>query len=195
MATRAFSVKEGLMYILIGGVVLFFAVFLGVRAGFAIRSNGEGGPGELTPENLPNRTIMKIGDPFPALPIKSADATTLHIAAITDGRPTVFGVVLPGCEPCENMLTKWRANGIVNGGDGVHIVLLAASHPDELDPGPLAKFGNDYPIYFVDMGQLGSQCGISSFPSVVGVKEDATISFVANAYVQELDTAFFKKYL
>ncbi len=194
MATRAFSVKEGVMYILVGGVVLFFAVFLGIRTGFAIRGGG-GEPGELTPENLPNRTILKLGDPFPALPVKSPDANTLQISDITGGKPTVFAFVLPGCDPCKNMLTKWRANGIVNDDKGVHIVLLAASQPDELNAGPLAEFEGDYPIYFVDMEQLGEQCGISSFPSVVGVKADETIGFVANAYVYRLDTAFFKKYL
>lgn len=195
MATRAFSVKEGIMYIAVGGVVLFFAVFLGIRAGFALRGNGAGEPGELTPENLPNRTVMKLGDPFPALPVRSADATALHIVDIVDHRPTVFAVVLPGCDPCKNMLAKWRTNGTVDKDNGVHIVLLAASQPDEVNPGPLAEFANDYPIYYVDMGELEEQCGISSFPSVVGVKADDTIGFIANAYVHRLDTAFFEKYL
>lgn len=196
MGTRAFSVKEGIMYILVGGMVLFFAVFLGIRAGFAIRGNGEaGGPGELTPDNLPNRTIMKVGDPFPALQVKSPDDNILQIADITGGKPTVFAVVLPGCDPCRNMLTKWRDKGIVNDDNGVHVVLLAASRPDESSLGPLEEFEGNYPAYFADMGQLGSECGITTFPSVVGVKADGTIGFVANAYVQRLDTAFFKKYL
>jgi len=182
------------MYILVGGVVLFFAVFFGIRAGFAIRGNG-GEPGELTPENLPNRTVMKLGDPFPALPVRSFDDGALRIADITDGRPTVFAVVLPGCDPCENMLTKWRDKGIINDNDGIRVVLLAASQPGETDPGPLANFTNSFPIYYVDLGELESQCGISSFPSVVGVKADDTIGFIANAYVHRLDTDFFKKYL
>jgi hypothetical protein len=196
MATRAFSVREGIMYIVVGGAVLFFAVFLGIRAGFAIRVYGGGGePGELTPQNLPNRTVMKVGDPFPELPVRSIDDGSVRIADITDGRPTVFAVVLPGCDPCKNMLTKWRDKGIINDDTGVRVVLLAASQPGETETGPLAEFIHDYPVYFVDMGELDSQCGISSFPSVVGLKADDTIGFIANAYVHRLDTAFFEKYL
>jgi len=193
MAMRAFTVKEGLMYILVGGVVLFFAVFLGIRAGFAIR--GDGGPSELTPENLPNRSLLEVGGPFPQLQVKTADNEPIDMSAVIQNRPTVFAVVLPGCDPCKNLLQKWQTEDIVSDQSRVQIVLLAAVPPDELDLGPLTEYAADFPVYFIEFSELDSHCGISSFPSLMGVKADNTVGFVANAYVQRLDGEFFDKYL
>jgi hypothetical protein len=193
MATRAFTVKEGLMYILVGGVVLFFAIFLGIRAGFAIR--GDGAPSELTPDNLPNRSHLKVGDPFPQLQVITPENETLDLNAVIQNRPTVLAVVLPGCEPCKNLLKKWETNGIAGAESNVQIVLLAAVPPDELDLGPLTEHGANFQYYFVEFAQLDTNCGITSFPSLMGVTADHTVGFVANAYVHRLDMEFFEKYL
>jgi hypothetical protein len=193
MATRSLSVKEGILYIAVSGVVLFFAVFLGIRAGFAIR--GDGAPEVLTPDNLPNRSLLKPGDPLPPMLVKTAENHILNIADITEGKPTVVAVVLPGCGPCEKLLAAWRKKGIVHDENGIRIVLLTAAPPDEFDLGALSEFEDDFPVYFVEFAQLDTHCGISTFPSLIGITSGNAVGFVANGYVHRLENEFFEKYL
>lgn len=193
MATRAISVKEGLFYILVGGVVVFLAVFLGIRAGFALR--GDGIPDELTPENLPNRSHLEVGDLFPEFQVKSIDGDSLNVREVLQNRPTVFVVVLPGCDPCKKLLSEWKSNGTGDGGGRVQIALLAAVPPGELDLGPLAEYASDFPVYFIEFTELDAHCGITSYPSLVGVTGENTVGFVANAYVHQLDMVFFERFL
>jgi hypothetical protein len=192
MAIRSLSAREIVLYILLGGVVIFVAVFLGIRTGFALRG---GGPGKLTPENLPNRTNLKIGDVLPALEVKTADSVAHPIGDILRGKPTVIVVVLPGCDPCKNLLTTWRESKLFPAGQEIQMIVLAAVSPGEYQLGELEEFGTIFPCYFTDFLQMDKQCGISGFPSLIGVGGDNKIRFIASGYAQELDRKFFEKYL
>jgi hypothetical protein len=122
MTIRSFSAREIVLYILLGGVVIFMAIFLGIRTGFALRGSG---PGKLTPENLPNRTNLKIGDVLPAFEVMTADSVARPIGDILKGRPTVIVVVLPGCDPCKNLLTTWRESKLFPAGQKIQVIVLA----------------------------------------------------------------------
>jgi hypothetical protein len=114
---------------------------------------------------------------------------------VIQNRRTVFAVVLPGCDPCKNLLEQWKTSGITETEAGVQIIMLAAVPPDEMDLGPLSEYAAAFPVYFIEFPELDTHCGISSFPSIMGVTADNTVGFVANAYVQRLDREFFEKYL
>jgi len=186
------SLKQGIIYILLGGAVLFIAVALGIQVGFALR--GDETP-ELSPKTLPNRSLMKPGDPLPELTVYDLDGNQLRLDEVLGGKKTAIGVVMPGCDPCKQLLTGWVNKGMVNGSADYQMVLVAATTPDARELGPLSDFAKYYPIYFCDHTVLKEQFGISTFPTVMGTGIGNKVSFVANGYVHQLDTEFLKKYL
>lgn len=192
MTIRSLSAREIVLYILLGGVVIFVAVFLGIHAGFALRG---GGPGKLTPENLPNHSNLKIGDVMPTLEVSTADGVARPIGDVIRGRPAVIVVVLPGCDPCKNLLASWRDSNLFSDNQNIQVIVLAVVAQGEYQLGELEEFGTVFPCYFTDFLQMDKQCGISGFPSLIGVGGDNKIKFIASGYAQELDRKFFEKYL
>jgi hypothetical protein len=192
MPTGHLSFKTGVFYVLLSGVVLFLAVFLGIRAGLAVQG---GRTGDLTPKTLPNQTSMKVSQPVPDLAIRSLDGRDLTLRDIAGGKKTLIAVVMPGCGPCKKLLTQWQDNKIVNGDDGRQVVLLAAGSREKRDMSELAAFADKYPVYFCDVATLDDVCGISSFPSILGIGGDNAVVFVASSFVYQLDNKFFDKYL
>jgi hypothetical protein len=192
MPTGHLSFKTGVFYVFLSGVVLFLAVFLGIRAGLAVQG---GRTGDLTPKTLPNQTSMKTGELVPDLAIRSLDGRDLTLRDIAQGKKTLIAVVMPGCGPCKKLLAQWQNNKIADGDNGRQVVLLAAGSREKRDMGELTAFADKYPIYFCDVATLDDVCGISSFPSILGVGGDNVITFVASSYVYQLDSKFFDKYL
>jgi hypothetical protein len=171
---------------------MFVAIALGIQAGFALKGDGSF---ELTPENLPNRSKMELGDAFPPLPVVDLEGNQLLLGDITDGKTTIIGVVMPGCDPCKTLLGEWQTKGITSGGNDFQVILLATSAKDTRELGPLEEFAKVYPVYFCDNLALKEHCGLSTFPSIVGLGADNTVSFVANGYVHRLDVDFFNEFL
>ncbi len=193
MSGTSHSLRNGIIYIGLGGVIMFIAVALGIQAGFAIK--GDGGPGELNPETLPNRSLMKPGDAIPPLPVYDQDGNEFQLGDVVAGGTTVVGVVMPGCDPCKTLLGEWGDKGILNDLNDFQIILLASTPPENRELGPLEDFAERYPVYFCDHVALKKLCGLSTFPSIVGLGSDNKVSFVANGYVHQLDVEFFDKYL
>jgi hypothetical protein len=173
-------------------VVLFVAVALGIQVGFALKSDT---PLTLTPDNLPNQSLLRPGDAIPDLPVLNLEGRAMTLSDATDGRRTLVAVVLPGCDPCKKLLGEWERRGLPEQADDFQIILLASSGDNSLELGPLSAFADRYPIYFTDHIPLKEICGISTFPSLMGLGGDHTVKFVANGLVYDLDAEFFKKYL
>lgn len=192
MPTGHLSFRTGVMYVLLSGVVLFLAIFLGIRAGLAVQG---GQTGELTPKNLPNQTMLKVSDQLPDMAVTSLDGRDFTLRDIAHGKKTLIAVVMPGCGPCKKLLTQWQNTNIADGDHGRQVVLLAAGSREKRDMGELTAFAEKYPVYFCDVTALDDACGISSFPSILGIGGDDTIAFVASSFVYQLDNKFFDKYL
>ena len=193
MSDKSHSLRNGIIYIVLAGAILFAAVALGIQVGFALRSDDE--PGELNPETLPNRSSLKPGDAIPSLPVYDLDKNEFTLTNIVAGKNTLVGVVMPGCEPCKKLLSGWIDKEIVGAKQPFQIILLATSAAEERELGPLEEFSKDYPVYFCDHVILKNLCGLTTFPSIVGLGADNKVSFVANEYVFQLDVEFFNKYL
>lgn len=193
MAGEAHSFRNVIVYIFLGGVIMFVAIFLGIQAGFAIKGDGVG---DLNPETLPNRSLLKPGDAIPPLPVYTlAGSQSMLLEDVIGGKRTVVGVVMPGCDPCKTLLGEWGDKGILNDLNDFQIILLASTPAENRDLGPLADFAERYPVYFCDHVALKEQFGISTFPSIMGFGDDNSVSFVANGYVHQLDVEFFEEYL
>jgi|GEM_PF-4734426 len=192
MPTGHFSFKTGVFYVLLSGAVLFLAIFLGIRAGLAVQG---GRAGDLTPKMLPNQTLLKIDEPLPDMPVMSLDGRPSTLRDIAGGKKTVIAVVMPGCSPCKKLLAQWQNAGITDGAHGRQVVLLAAGSREKRDLSELAAFAESYPVYFCDVTALDDVCGISSFPSILGIGGNDTIAFVASSFVYQLDETFFDRYV
>ncbi len=192
MPTGHLSFKTGIVYLLLSGVVLFLAIFLGIRAGLAVQG---GRTGDLTPKNLPNQTMLKLSEQLPDMAVTSLDGRNFTLCDIARGKKTLIAVVMPGCGPCKKLLTQWQNGNIANGDNGRQVVLLAAGSREKREMGELSEFADKYPVYFCDVSTLDDVCGISSFPSILGVGGDNAVAFVASSFVYQLDNKFFDKYL
>ncbi|MDD4051449.1 MAG: redoxin domain-containing protein [candidate division Zixibacteria bacterium] len=180
------------MYVLLSGVVLFLAIFLGIRTGLAVQG---GRTGELTPKNLPNQTLLKVSEQLPDMAVTSLDGRDFTLRDITRGKKTIIAVVMPGCGPCKKLLTQWQRDNIGGDSRGRQMVLLAVGSREKRDMEELTAFADEYPVYFCDVAALDDACGISSFPSILGVGGDNAITFIASSFVYQLDNKFFDKYL
>lgn len=180
--------------ILLGGLVLFVAVFLGIQAGFALKGGG-GSTSEITPLNLLNDTPLDLGEVLPPMRVKDLSGNLTSTADIAKGQKTVFVLAMPDCNPCGNLMKIWERNGVVSDPDGVQIIFLVSGAIDDTYLGKLAEYTEVYPMYFCDIDELGKKWGIGSFPNAVGVGQDNSISFVASAMVKRLDNEFFARYL
>lgn len=192
MPISQLSIRTVVFYVLLSGAVLFLAVFLGIRAGLAVQGTHTE---VVTPDNLPNKTTLKMGDLLPDLPIRSLGGRDLTLSEMTGARKTVIAVVLPGCDPCKQLLAQWQKDNLAGTPSAWQIVLLAAGSRTDNNLDDLAEFQQAYPVYFCDVAKLTDACGISSFPSLVGVGADRRIRFVASGLVYQLDRVFFDKYL
>ncbi|MEE9443911.1 MAG: hypothetical protein V3V99_14700 [candidate division Zixibacteria bacterium] len=193
MGIKDTSTKTGIIYIVVGGLVAFLAVALAIPVGMAI--SGKAGIGEITPETLPNRTTLKIGQTAPALELKNLDGRPVSWADITGGRPTVVAVILPGCQPCEQILNWWEHNEYKNGKNGINMVLLVSLSVGNIEFEEIMMYEHLFPIYTTSFKDLGSVCGISSYPSMFALDGQGNIAFVANGLLRDLDYEFFEEYL
>lgn len=192
MEVTRLSIRTGFKYILVGGIVLFLAVFMGIRAGLAVRGTPDL---NLTPEKLRNTTTMKIGDIVPSLSVRSDNGQLTDLQMIGNNKRTVIAVVLPGCAPCGNLLQNWQVKELKQKSGDIQFIMLAGVSSDIPDLRELAEYASDYPVYFCDIEDLRSCCDLTTFPSVVGIGADNRIRFVANAGVYSLDEGFFNKHL
>lgn len=192
MAVSHISAKTGILYIVIGGVVLFLALFLGIRAGLAVRG---GQSGELTPDVLPNRTDLKTGQALPELVLRAQDGSLLNIADVTEGNKTVMGILMPGCEPCVTLVEAWQEKGLLDGGGAYTLAFLITTQGDDVSPHEMEKFRGDFSVYYVDHNIIDAAFGVSTFPTILGIGEDNHIRFIASGFGKHMDIAFFAKYL
>jgi len=191
MSIKELGIKQVLLFIVVGGIVMFVAIILGIRVGMVFANQSP----DRTPDSLANQTTMRLGEKVPNLPVVAADGRSLTLQEVTGGKPTVIGIVMPGCSACKKLLKTWDIHGIVNGVKGLQVILLAASTIDNRDLGELAQWGSHYPYYFCETGALDEFCGISNFPSVMGLKGDNTIGVIGSAEAMALDINFYQEYL
>ena len=192
MSTRDWSFRNGIVFILMGGVVLFAAIFFGIRTGLAVKG---GEFSELTPNDLMNRTRLATGDDLPDLSIRNIDGSLTTLREACGDRPTVAAFVMPGCGPCGDLLSTWEASQVYAPENGFSIILIVAVADDNIDLGEIAGFDDRYRVYTCDHVQLDNQIGIGTFPTLIGISERAAISFVSNGFSNKLNGAFFSKYL
>lgn len=193
MGIKEISAKTGVMYIVVGGLVVFLAISLAIPVGMAL--SGQSGIGELSPETLPNRTNLKVGQTAPVLELKNLNGRPVSWADITQGKPTIVAVVLPGCQPCEQILNWWEHNGYKNGKDGINMALLVSLSANNDEFEEITMYEHLFPIYTTSFIDLGNVCGISSYPSMFALDGKGNIAFVANGLLRDLDYEFFEEYL
>ncbi len=179
-------------YILLGGLIMFISVFLGIQAGFALKGNAY----NLTPDVLRNRTTMIVGDVIPALPVMKQSGEWTRLSEALADQKTVMAVVMPGCGPCSKLMKRWAIEEMAQkAAAGYHVAILAAVDIDSVNLGELDEYVDGYEVLYCSAYDLDDFCGVASFPSLIGIGQGGVIRFIANDMVFQLDHDFFSKYL
>ena len=191
MANQPNPFLKGLIFLILGGVVVFIAVIAGIQIGYALRGHDAG----RAAEPPPNNTTLQLGTVIPSLPVFTAEGDQTDLRLVTEGNRTVIAVVLPGCEPCEKLLDEWVETGITNGAGGVRIVILSAMNDGNRDLGPLAGYRDRFSIYFCKSEDLKQQYGLTMTPCLIGIGPDNTLKFADDQHLRQYDAEFFDKHL
>jgi hypothetical protein len=183
--------KSNILYLILAGIIIFFAVFLGTRFGLAVRG-GDGS--ELTPETLSNQSSVKIGDVTPILNISRLKGVPASLSEVIAGRKTLIGFLTPGCGPCKDLLADWSSESVLASADW-QTVIVAVGTPDEVADEFPETIKARFPIYFCDEGLLNQVCKINIFPTLMGIDQKGFVRFVASGYSRRISRSFFDKYL
>ncbi|MCP4567595.1 MAG: hypothetical protein GY841_08455 [FCB group bacterium] len=191
MESGQITLKSGMFLVLLAATVLFLAVFLGIRAGFA---GGTGQP-DTSPASLPNYSNLVIDKGLPSLTVRTSSGEELNSAKIIGTQKTVIAVVMPGCGACASLMETWQTLDLTGGDRDIRIVLLVGVSGEESELGELSEYIKKYDHYFCDMGDLDQIWGVRSFPTVFGVSLDRNIRFVASVFGNFLDGEYFAEHL
>ncbi len=183
--------KSTITYMLVGAAIIFIAAFIGVRAGFALKSNKGM---DFTPEGFSNQTSLKIGDLAPALPVVSLNGESGLMPDMIRRRKTLLAIVLPGCGPCRNLLDDWSERSFAENAVWLPAV-MAVGTPEQAAAELPDDFRARFPVYFCDEQVLDSLCRVAVFPTLLGIGQDGRIRFIISGYVGRIDRRFFDKYL
>ncbi len=182
--------KKTIGLILLTGVVVFAAVFLGIRAADVIATNNS----TLSPEDLSNQSSLKIGDPPPSLDIATLEGSPMTLADLSHEHPVVVAFVMPGCGPCGELMKDWDAVGFAEGARWKPVVVVAGDSSQARNSLPRAIL-QSYPVYTCDEGELANTTNITVSPTLLGLGSDGTVRFVVSGYTKQVGVDFFTRYL
>ncbi len=188
MSTRSISLKEGITYIVFGGIVVFIAVFFGIRSGLAVRSSGVLG---ITTKNLVNNTSLAIGESVPDMQVYQPGGTPVTLRDLCLEENTVLAFLMPGCGPCSDLLENWSRENTHEKAVDYRIILIAAMEDETEVIEELQGVETLYPVYLCDHATLSMTIGTTIFPTLLGVNEDASIVFVSCGYNNQIKHDFF----
>lgn len=191
MSTGQLTLKSAILLVFLTTTVLFLAVFLGIRAGFA---GGTGQP-DISPTSLPNYSNLIIDKALPSLMVRTVSGEELNSAEIIKDKKTVIAVVMPGCGACAALMKTWQPLDLTGGAADIRIVLLVGVSDDEPDLGELSDYITKYDHYYCEMSDLETLWGVRSFPTVCGVGKDGNVRFTASTYSNFLDGDYFVEHL
>jgi thiol-disulfide isomerase/thioredoxin len=183
--------KSNILYLLLAGVIIFLAVFLGTRFGLAVKG---GNGSDLTPETLSNQSSVKIGDATPSLNISTLKGEPASLSEAIAGHNTLVGFLTPGCGPCKNLITDWLAEPAPDNADW-QTVIVAIGTPEEVAEEFPETIRNRYPIYYCQEDLLNRVCNVNLFPTLMGIDHKGLVRFVASGYSRRISRSFFDKYL
>lgn len=188
MSTGKRTFTSIIFYISIAGVVIFAAVFFGIRAGLAVRASGALG---ITVENLTNSTQLVIGQKVPNIDVFTEHGRIQPLRSLCQGENTVIAFLMPGCGPCANLIDGWRNAELYQAANGYRVILVAATSDDVSDIEEIREIGADFPLYLCDFATLNASTGIETFPTIFGISGDTEIAFISSGYNRHIGNAFF----
>jgi hypothetical protein len=175
-----FLLKAGILFIVIvGGVVVGFLI-----AGHLNR-RGVAGEFELGSAGLLNRTALKVGDVFPEVNVGDGQNDTIPLMPELGGRKAILCFVSRGCEPCVDLVSFLKENGLPAPSRS-RVVLLAA--------GIQGYESGDFDCFLVDRPTI-DELGIRMFPTVIGVDPEGRVAFVSSGFSRALTAPIIEEHL
>lgn len=128
------------------------------------------------PDPMDNMGSSKVGDPVPALKLKSADGQIVEVASFK-GKPVLLDFWATWCAPCVASLPELAQ--IYKEGKDKGLVLLGVDRDEEATTAAslLAKKGYTWPDFHDGDGEIEKLMGSTGVPRVVLVDGQGTIVF------------------
>ncbi|HKK20122.1 MAG TPA: hypothetical protein VJ983_01510 [candidate division Zixibacteria bacterium] len=184
------ATKKSIGYLLLAGVVIFAAVFLGIHTANLLAWNGS----NLSPEDFSNQTSLKIGDSAPYLSIVALDGSSTTLEELSRKNPVIVAFVMPGCGPCGELLKDWSTSGFAEGTNWKPVVVVEGSADEARKSVPPAVLSR-YSVFTCDEDALVDAANITVSPTLVGFGANGKIRFVSSGYTKQAGAKFFSKYL
>lgn len=176
-----FLLKALVLFVVIaGGVALGYVV--AARFGVSDRAQNF----DIEDPDMFNKTLLRTGEKLPSLEAWIEGDSSLVLPLVQHDRKTILAFVSGGCEPCEYVVTLLDSVDAARS-SSLHIILLA-EEPEDF------YYDTAFDLFRVDPERV-SEFGIQAFPTVIGVDEDGTISFVSSGFSRTILNSLIDRYL
>lgn len=184
--TNNFLVKS-----IAAGIVIFAGVAGGIYTGMALTRQGS------TPEEMPNNTLLDIGETFPDYALWNPHTNeTTSVSALTSRGPTLLIFVSANCGPCHSMAAYWRKKVTSQLREDIQIALVYNN--DELVSDDRQVKLLDIPgalTLGADRATQREDDGITSTPTFVALDEQMKISLILTGFRRDLGSDYFNENL
>jgi len=177
------------MIIVVGGIILFLAVFVGIQIGYALKGGDRTSATEAISSGTPSP-----GDPVPSLKLFTEDGRPSNLREIVSGGDALIAFTMSGCSSCSDLLSGWKADGILDRREGRRIFVVVATPPGDFDAGELAPYASYCPMYFCDNADLYVDLDVHGLPAVLGVTGDGAVSFFSDDAESIRDTTYLVRH-
>jgi peroxiredoxin len=130
-----------------------------------------------------------VGQPAPALTLKSIDGKTINLADLYGRRPVYLKVWATYCIPCRVQMPGFR-NLYASYGNEMTIVAVNAGVGDDI--GKVKQFAQDFDLKMpvaIDDGRLGAWIGMKATPVHLVIGRDGRVLFAGHQDGAELNAA------
>jgi hypothetical protein len=186
-STRS-TFRKTVIMILAGGVTLFLAVFVGIQIGYALK----GGKDKSSSMNAMTSGKPSAGDRIPSLKLFADENNSTNLREIVSDSKALVVFAMPGCNSCSDVLSGWKANGIVDRRDGTRVIVVVATPPGDFDAKELVSYASSYPLYFCENTELYLKLNVRGLPAVLGVSKKGLVSFFTNDAKMVRDTTYIR---
>ncbi len=119
-------------------------------------------------------TAVRIGDPFPALQVRSLDGAPVNLDGFR-GKVVVFNVWAVWCRPCREEMPSLERLSAQLDPDHFAVVGLSVDRDRYLVDEFLRRYRIRFPIYLDPDRRVATQLGVKVFPETLLVAADGTL--------------------
>lgn len=199
MSTEVNQESRSMKKFLIKSLISLVVILGGVGGGIYIGSAFTGKKiGLITPEDLPNSSLLEIGETFPDYVLTDlATGNAFNIRDFTnDQGRTILMIVSPTCEPCHVLVDFWNKKIEPQIEKDVNVLIVFDSLETtvtDLAEKPLVfRRSNSVSTNRFEQTKTDRMQGT---PTIVGLDASCRIKFISSGFSHDLNARFINKFL